>query len=166
MKKISGICDWVIKMGAYASGGLVLLTVIMVFYEVIARSLFHKPTIWATELSIYAIIGSCFLGGAYAVRTYSHVTVDLLINALNDRWKTIFFYLSSSLGLVFSIIFTIYGFIHVGKTLELGETSSSLLRIPMYLPKLFLPIGGILLCLAFFLQIADPVEQEEGGDHV
>lgn len=151
--------DKLIKFGAYIAGVLILVTTFMIFYEVISRSFFHKPTSWATELSIYAIIGSCFLGSAFAVRTYSHITVDLLINNVNDRMKTVLAYISNTLGLVFSFIFTFYGFLHVMKTYSLGVTSSSLLRIPMYLPELFIPVGGVLLCIAFVLQII------EGGIH-
>jgi C4-dicarboxylate transporter DctQ subunit len=159
MKKVFGMFDKLIKFGAYIAGVLILVTTFMIFYEVISRSVFHKPTSWATELSIYAIIGSCFLGSAFAVRTYSHITVDLLINNVNDRMKTVLAYISNTLGLVFSFIFTLYGFLHVMKTYSLGVTSSSLLRIPMYLPELFIPVGGVLLCIAFVLQII------EGGIH-
>ncbi|MEI4768132.1 TRAP transporter small permease [Psychrobacillus sp. FJAT-51614] len=165
MKAIYNFSDLLIKIGAYISGFFIIITTVMIFFEIISRWLFNKPTIWATELSIYAIIGSCFLGSAYAVRTYSHITVDLLINNVNDRMKTILAYISNAMGLVFSIIFTYYGFHHVMKTMELGVTSSSLLRIPMYLPEMFLPVGGVLLCLAFVLQIIDG-GIHKGGEHI
>lgn len=165
MKAIYNFSDLLIKIGAYISGFFIIITTGMIFFEIVSRWLFNKPTIWATELSIYAIVGSCFLGSAYAVRTYSHITVDLLINSVNDRMKTILAYISNALGLVFSVIFTYFGFHHVLNTLELGVTSSSLLRIPMYLPEMFLPVGGVLLCLAFVLQIIDG-GIHKGGEHI
>lgn len=165
MKKIYNFFDLLIRWGAYIAGVLILITTAMTFYEVVSRSFFHKPTSWATELSIYAIIGSCFLGSAYAVRTYSHITVDLLINNVNDRFKTILAYLTNSLGLVFSIIFTLYSYLHVIKTFKLGVTSASLLRIPMYIPESLLVFGGVLLCIAFFLQIIDG-GIHKGGEHL
>ncbi|MGE8203772.1 TRAP transporter small permease [Heyndrickxia sp. NPDC080065] len=165
MKVMYKLSDLLIKLGAYLAGFFILLTTFMIFFEVISRAVFNHPTSWATELSIYSIIGSCFLGSAYAVRTYSHITVDLLINNVNDRIKTILAYLSNTLGLVFSIIFAFYGFEHSMKTLELGVKSASLLRIPMYLPELFLPVGGVLMCLAFILQIVDG-GVHKGGKHL
>ena len=159
MKKVYTFLDLLIRWGAYIAGVLILITTVMTFYEVISRSFFGKPTSWATELSIYAIIGSCFLGSAYAVRTYSHITVDLLINNVNDRMKTLLAYLTNSLGLVFSIIFTVYSYLHVVKTFNLQVTSASLLRIPMYIPESLLVIGGVLMCIAFIMQIID------GGIH-
>lgn len=165
MKKVYNFFDFLIKLGAYLAGTLILITTVMTFYEVVSRSFFNAPTSWATELSIYAIIGSCFLGSAFAVRTYSHITVDLLINSVNDRFKTILAYITNALGLLFSVIFTIYTFSHVLKTYELGVTSASLLRVPMYLPEIFLLAGGVLLCIAFILQIIDG-GVHEGGEHI
>ncbi len=118
MKKVYNFFDFLIKLGAYIAGILILVTTVMTFYEVVSRSFFNAPTSWATELSIYAIIGSCFLGSAFAVRTYSHITVDLLINSVNDRYKTILAYITNALGLLFSVIFTIYTFSHVLKTYD------------------------------------------------
>ncbi|MDW0112464.1 TRAP transporter small permease [Sporosarcina saromensis] len=165
MKKVYQFMDLLIRWGAYVAGILILLTTVMTFYEVVSRSFFDAPTTWATELSIYAIIGSCFLGSAYAVRTYSHITVDILINNVNDKMKTIFAYLTNTLGLVFSVIFTIYGYLHVVKTFNLQVTSASLLRIPMYIPESLLVIGGVLLCIAFVLQIIDG-GVHKGGEHL
>ncbi|WP_449620980.1 TRAP transporter small permease [Robertmurraya sp. Marseille-Q9965] len=165
MRALYKISDLLINIGAYIAGILIIITTFMIFYEVVSRSFFHKPTIWATELSIYAIVGSCFLGSAYAVRTYSHITVDILINNVNDKVKTIFAYISNALGLIFCLIFTVYGFQHVMETMELGITSASLLRIPMYIPQTLLPIGGFLMCLAFILQIIDG-GIHKGGDHL
>lgn len=165
MKKVYQFMDLLIRWGAYVAGVLILLTTVMTFYEVVSRSFFGSPTTWATELSIYAIIGSCFLGSAYAVRTYSHITVDILINNVNDKFKTILAYLSNTLGLVFSVIFTIYSYLHVVKTFNLQVTSASLLRIPMYIPESLLVIGGVLLCMAFILLIIDG-GVHKGGEHL
>ena len=165
MKTLYNFSDLLIRIGAYIAGLFIVVTTFMIFFEVISRWLFNKPTIWATELSIYAIIASCYLGSAFAVRTYAHITVDLLINNVNDRFKTLLAYLSNAMGFVFSIIFTYYGAHHVLNTLELDITSASLLRVPMYLPEMFLPVGGALLCLAFILQIIDG-GIHKGGEHI
>ena len=165
MNKTYHFLDLLIKLGAYIGGIFILLTTIMIFFEVISRAIFGLPTSWTTELSIYAIIGSCFLGSAYAVRTYAHITVDLIINNVGDFWKTVLAYISNSLGLIFSIIFTVYGFLHVASTYYLEVTSASLLRVPMFLPDLLLPLGGMLLVIAFILQLIDG-GTHKGGEHL
>ncbi|WP_080873679.1 TRAP transporter small permease [Oceanobacillus timonensis] len=159
MNALYKFSDLLIKYAAYLAGILIFVTTLMTFYEVLSRSFFGTPTSWATELSTYAIIGSCFLGTAYAVRSYAHITVDLLVNRVNDATRKVFAYICNVLGLLFSIILTWYGFTHVSLTFELGTTSTSLLRVPMYLPELFIPVGGVLLIIAFILQLID------GGVH-
>lgn len=165
MKAVFKGIDHLLKLGAYVAGFLIVAATAMIFYEILTRTFFNSPTIWATELSIYAIIGSCFLGSAYAIRTYAHITVDLLINNVADKFKTLLAYLTNAMGLVFSIVFTYYGFHHVMNTYELGVTSASLMRIPMYLPELFIPIGGVLMCLAFIMQIIEG-GIHKGGEHI
>ncbi|MFD1065552.1 TRAP transporter small permease [Oceanobacillus locisalsi] len=163
MNTLYKFSDLLIKYAAYLAGILIFATTLMTFYEVLSRSFFGMPTAWATELSTYAIIGSCFLGTAYAVRTYAHITVDLLVNRVNNVTRKVFAYICNALGLLFSVILTGYGFSHISLTFELGTTSTSLLRIPMYLPELFIPIGGVLLIIAFILQLVDG-DVHKGGD--
>lgn len=157
--------DLLIKSGGFIAGLLIMLTTFMTCYEVISRAFFNSPTIWATELSIYCIIGSCFLGSAYAVRTYSHITVDLFINFVSSKWKKILAYFSNSAGLVFSMVFAYYSFFQVKQSFELGVTSASLLRIPMWIPESLLFIGGILMSLAFILQLIDGGVHKR-GEHI
>lgn len=162
MKRLYKLTDQVITLGGIVAGFLIVITTGMVFYEVISRGFFDAPTIWSTELSIYAIIGSCFLGSAYAVRESAHIRVDLLINAIPKRFQNYLSFVANSLGLLFSIIFTWYSWEHVHGTMTLGFTSTSLLRVPMYIPEMLLPIGGVLLCLSFILQLADDLHNEGG----
>ncbi|MCH6264836.1 TRAP transporter small permease [Neobacillus citreus] len=154
-KTLYKFIDRIIRLGGIISGIFVVLMTGMIFYEIVSRAIFNSPTIFATELSIYSLIGSCFIGSGYALRTFSHITVDLVTNAVPLKVKNILDVISNLLGLLFSVIFTFYAILHVQGTYTIGTTSSSLLRVPMYLPEMMLPIGGVLLCLAFILQIID-----------
>lgn len=167
MKRLQMLYVWadrLILLGGLIAGVFIVLATGMIFYEVVSRTLFDAPTIWSTEMTIYAIIGSCFLGAAYAIRVDAHIKVDLLLHnvpAHVRRWMLI---ASAVLGFVFSLTFAVFGWEHVQRSLELGFTSTSLLQIPMYLPEMLLPIGGMLLSLAFVLQGVDHVREREGGE--
>ncbi|TRY25960.1 TRAP transporter small permease [Brevibacillus sp. LEMMJ03] len=167
MKWFSYLYRWMDRLilwGGMAAGILIVVTTGMIFYEIVSRSLFDAPTTWATELSVYAIIGSCFIGAAYAVRTDAHIKVDLLLHnvpAAARRWLLI---VSALLGLAFSLLFAVFGWEHVKRSMELGFTSTSLLQIPMYMPEMLLPIGGTLLSLAFLLQVVDCIRGGKGGE--
>ena len=61
MKWFSYLYRWLDRLilwGGIAAGILIVVTTGMIFYEIVSRSLFDAPTTWATELSVYAIIGS------------------------------------------------------------------------------------------------------------
>lgn len=147
--------DRLIYWGGLLAGLLIVITTGMIFYEILSRSLFNAPTTWATELTIYAIIGSCFLGSAYAVRENAHIKVDLLLHNVPLSIRRVMLMISCILGLLFGILCTWFGFEHVKQSMELGFTSASLLRIPMYIPESLIPIGGLLLSFAFALQWVD-----------
>ncbi|EMT50198.1 MULTISPECIES: TRAP transporter small permease [Brevibacillus] len=159
-----GWIDSLIKFGGVIAGIFIVLATGMTFYEIVSRSLFNAPTIWATELTIYAIMGSCFIGAAYAVRVDAHIKVDLLLHNVSAsvrRWMLI---ASALIGLLFSLVFCYLSWEHVQQSMELGFTSASLLQIPMYIPEMLLPIGGVLLGLAFLLQLVDYIRGQEGGE--
>ena len=56
-------------------------------YEVVARYVFGKPTMWAYDIT-YMMAGTLFmLGAAYALRNGSHVRADFLLTALRPKWQ-------------------------------------------------------------------------------
>lgn len=57
------------------------------FYEVIARYVFHAPTIWAFDVS-YMLYGTIFMLGAhYALLRGAHIRTDMLWEKFSDRKK-------------------------------------------------------------------------------
>ncbi|MDU8927068.1 TRAP transporter small permease [Alisedimentitalea sp. MJ-SS2] len=64
---------------------LVMLLVSVMFYEVVLRYVFEKPTLWANELSLW-IAGFIFLlAGLYAMQQRSHIRIYLLYDIM-PRW--------------------------------------------------------------------------------
>lgn len=59
--------------------------VLVMFYEVVSRYLFVKPTLWANELSLW-IAGFIFLfAGLYAMQQRSHIRIYIIYD-LMPRW--------------------------------------------------------------------------------
>lgn len=75
----------VAKLGAW----LILPMTLSLVYEVIARYIFHSPTIWAYDTT-YMMAGALFmLGAAYALRNGNHVRADFLLHLLRPRWQAL-----------------------------------------------------------------------------
>ena len=64
---------------------LVLLLVSVMFYEVVLRYIFEKPTLWANELSLWMAGFIFLLAGLYAMQQRSHIRIYLLYD-LMPRW--------------------------------------------------------------------------------
>ncbi|HTU02344.1 MAG TPA: TRAP transporter large permease subunit [Candidatus Sulfotelmatobacter sp.] len=54
----------------------------IVFLNIITRSFFDAPLIWAEEAARMALVGIAFLGGVFAYRRREHATIRLLTDAL------------------------------------------------------------------------------------
>lgn len=61
---------------------LIVALVLVMFYEVVARYVFEKPTLWANELSLW-MAGAIFLfSGLYAMQQRSHIRIYLLYDLM------------------------------------------------------------------------------------
>lgn len=71
-------------------GGWLLLPLsFFVAYEVVLRYVFDSPTIWVWDLGMQLQAAIVALGGSYALRTNSHVSIDILVSKLSPRLRAI-----------------------------------------------------------------------------
>ena len=81
---------------------LIALLVSVMFYEVIVRYVFEKPTLWANELSLW-IAGFIFLfSGLYAMQQRSHIRIFLLYDVLPRPLQKLCDIISTGLIVVFA----------------------------------------------------------------
>lgn len=78
----SGFFDIVsLVLSRFTMIGISILVFVM-FYEVVSRYLFEKPTLWANELSLW-IAGFLFLfAGLYAMQQRSHIRIYVIYDLL------------------------------------------------------------------------------------
>lgn len=82
----------------YLARAVVVLLVASMVYEVAARYVFGAPTTWAFDISYMATGVLFILGAGYAVRTDTHIRIDVLSVHLPERVR---FWAD---GLVFGIV--------------------------------------------------------------
>lgn len=56
-------------------GLLMSVMVISIFGQIVMRSIFSAPFVWAEEVSIYSFIWFLYIGASYAVRERAHIRV-------------------------------------------------------------------------------------------
>lgn len=106
------------------SAWLLLLLVANVFYDVVMRYLFNDVSIGMQELEwhLYSII--FLFGVAYALKTDSHVRVDLVYERLSPRKRAVIDILGTILLLwPFCLLVADYGMAFAYEAFDIGETS-------------------------------------------
>lgn len=128
---------------------LVLVLIITVSYEVIARYLFDSPTIWSYEMSYF--ISSFFVikGMAYTMQAKGHVAVDVIYNKFSPRTQNILYVMFALL-----FFFPMWGMIirhmipHVIAVYQSGEKSWVGSWLPPIWPfKTWILVGTFMLLL-------------------
>jgi len=135
------------------ASSFVLIMVLLISYDVIARYIFNAPTIWADEISGYLLVGIVFLGLGYGLETGAHISVDLIIDMLSPKKHHSVHLATDILTLLIVIMFTWESFVVVLRSYNEGKIALSLLLTPLYLPQLLIPIGFAVLCLQLILEI-------------
>ena len=144
---------------------LMALLCIPISYEAIARA-FNAPTIWVFETSLYAFIFLGFLGNALAVQTGAHFRVRLLPEMFPEyRW--VFDAIAQVAILLLAVLIMTSGTYFIWYSMSNRILSASLLEIPLWIPQLAIPLGGLGLFLQTVVQMITgekPLDGHVQGD--
>lgn len=138
------------------SGWLFFVVAAMVTYEVVVRYIFHAPTIWAEELSLFCQIWATYLGASYVLRHRDLIKIDILSNYFGARFNLFSDLLSLLVIAVFSAVTVFYSLGIVIDSVKLGRASATMLSLPLWLTESAIPIGFTLLflqCISEFIKI-------------
>lgn len=112
-------------MGAIASGLLILLVILMAF-NVLARYAFNNSSLGLEELSWHFYSCVFLLGIPYALRHGAHVRVDLIFEKFPKRTQTIIDLLGTTLFLIPSSLIIIWaGWHFTAAAYQLGQQPDS-----------------------------------------
>ena len=117
-------------------------------YEVLARKLFHSPTIWAYDISRFLYGALFMLGAGYALSRGVHIRADFLYRnfktknqGLIDFWLYLIFYFP---GLIVFLYMTIG---YVGESIQRGERGMDTTWMPYMWPIKTCVLIGIIFLL-------------------
>lgn len=144
-KTIDSVSLWFGKWVAW----LVLPNVLALVYEVIARYLFERPTIWSYEVT-YFLYGTHFLiGAAFILLIKGHIRIDVVYMRLSPRGRAIIDILGYLILFFPVMIALIYaGAEYTIQSFQMGEKSGlSPWRPYLYPYKAVLVVSFVLLFL-------------------
>lgn len=138
--------------------------VLIMFYQVIMRYVFHNSPAWSEELVRYLFIFNVMMAAAIAVRRNSHLQIDVVLNALKPWVRKVFTICATAVGTVFLV----YLFILSLELVRSGMPNTSAgLGLPMSVPYISVPIGTALMVLTsievILKNIQELVNEKKGG---
>jgi TRAP-type mannitol/chloroaromatic compound transport system permease small subunit len=147
VKAFIRIVDRINEWAGLAAAPLVPAMAAILLFEVAARYIFNKPTIWAYDIALF-MFGYCgLLSGGYVLKHSGHINVDILYHELSRRRKATTDVITGFLFFFFIILVIIYGWKWAISTLALHERLPSEFGPPLGHMKLMIPVGAFLLLL-------------------
>ncbi|MCD6230660.1 MAG: TRAP transporter small permease [Dehalococcoidia bacterium] len=155
---LQAIGKWTDFTGYVCAIGIVVSSIIIT-YEVIVRYIFVVPTVWEIELSVYLLIMATFVGGAYAVKHEGHIAVELVTSHLPLKKQEILVITTSVIALIIAIIICWYSWPMWWQAVIKHQHSESLWAPSLFFPYILLPIGMLFTALAYVEYIPRKIAQ-------
>lgn len=146
VRTIGRVNDWV---GRFA-GLLIVGIVLIILREVIGRSVFNAPSVWADESMTYLAGVAYLMGGGYTYLHRKHVQVDMVYQPIAKRGgalKTTFDVVAFALFAMYCVTLIWFGWKLGYRSFIEHEGSGTLWNPPIWPLKFAIPLGGLLLLL-------------------
>lgn len=148
-----------VSKGFYVASMVVTFSIaVLVFYNVILRYIFRKPTYWSVEVTSIMLVVVTFLAVAELSRQRRHIKFSLLLDRLPPGKHDMAEILTSVLGLIFCSALIWQGSMATHMVYAKNMCMPSLLGTPLFIPYLFLPLGAAILALQLLVRIVGDIQ--------
>lgn len=155
--RISDYLEWLITFFFF---GIFCLTVMLV----LLRYGFNSSIIWGSEAMNYLFIYCTALGAAASVSTHSHIQISYFKNLTSGLVHK---FLNFLVFLLIGCVNAVLGWFSLPWIESAGAFESPVMRIPMWVVQIVVPVGCFLACLFCILQmirILTGTEPKRGED--
>lgn len=150
MKKIGNLYD---KFEEYLLVGSLAFNIVLVFIQVIMRSVFNYSLSWSEELSRYIFIWQTWLGASIALRYNEHIKVELIFSINKSvKFKKFINILANVVFFAFSLFLAYNGW-QLTQSMISRNALSSGMRIPLAFVYMSLPISSVAICIRLIPKI-------------
>jgi len=131
----------------YLVATIALLTLVAVtFMGVIMRYFANNPIIWQEEVQSWCMVWIVFIGSSAAVRSGSHIAIDVIVDLMPPKLKKIVEYFGYLVFIGVLIYLFIQGNALVGQLARTNRTTN-ILKVPYYLIYGVMPVGCVLMII-------------------
>ena len=133
---------------ATASGvaaAVALLMIAVVILAQIAARLLGTQIPAADDFAAWSMAASAFLALPYALQHGEHIRVTLILQRLSGRTERVVETLATAMGLLLSVWAAWHACTFVFDSWRYDEVAQGVLRVPLWIPQIAMPIGLVLL---------------------
>jgi TRAP-type transport system small permease protein len=154
VKTLDHLVDQISIIFLWISGAMIWIMAFSTTYGSLRRYLFSSPEPYSSEITVYVLtICACF-SLAYIEKLNRHIRMDLLSYLFPKETQAfILNVFIPAIGIFFYIILIQSSWDYAMYGLQIGMTSFSSLRWPVYPAMLAIPIGSGMLCLMLIAKI-------------
>lgn len=155
MKAVRNVIDKVVEVFSVL---LIIVMVLLVLWQVVARYFLQNPSTFSETLTRYLFVWLVLVTSTYAFGKREH----MYISALNDKFtgmtKTVVNVFIEVLTILFAVFVMVYGG-SIITNMQMVSMDSSL-HIPMGAVYAIIPICGVLIVFYCLCNIADEIAQK------
>lgn len=153
MKRIGRILAAIESLLGRLAGFLLILLLVLISVEVVARYVFNTSTLIADEYGGYLMAWMTMLGAVHILRADKHLTMTAFVDRLSPRGRNVAGIVAALIGLAISVVLLYATAVLVGNTARFGTRSIQPSATPLVWPQLIMPFGYALLCIAYVEEI-------------
>lgn len=142
------------RYAVWAAGGLIIASVLLISFDVLARKFLDFNTGGADELSSFAFAISTSWAFAFAVLQRANVRVDVIYQLLPIKAAAFLDWLSVVAMGVFMVFLTWYAKDVVAASWIQNSAANSTMATPLWIPQGMWLIGLVWMCIVMALMLA------------
>lgn len=135
------------KLEAQVGGIFLFISVLLIFAIIVLRSVFSIGISGLYEIATFCMIFSVMLTASLGIKQNIHVRIDILSKIVPSRIAFVLELAAMTIVLVVAAYLSYSGALLVEESLLLGDSTLGVIRVPMWIPQLIMPIGGFLMTL-------------------
>jgi TRAP-type C4-dicarboxylate transport system permease small subunit len=154
---VAKVNGWFLRL----SGVAVLLVLVGILWEIVARNVFGLPTSWALDSSRFALVFVFFLALAPALQSGAHVAVDILYEYLPGGPKRILQSVALVLVICFALLLLWYVWLETYEAFVYDGSFTATISVKMKTIYWIGPLGTIQFLMTAVSMLLQLVQKDD-----
>jgi len=150
---IERAAETVVSLGHRIAQIAIVCMMALITADVIARNVFNRSLLISDEISGYLLVVMTFFGIAYSLRSGSLLRIEFILFALPKRLRGIADVLYDLIALAVCLLLLRAMVRFTWITWEREAVAPTLIETPLWIPQLAMPLGMVVLVIAFLLEL-------------